>query len=220
MKANAIRKAVAIAAVATSLILGGCASSLTGVGGTERFACQAPTGAQCASISGVYANARMLASPPVHQGISLARTPETHRLAEQHRNALYPLSQALDPSAHPTPPSAPVPEAAVPKPRALSDSDSDSGAGAGTNTPPSPASLRAPPRVVRLWIAPWEDSDGDLHEASLVHVVVDTGRWLIERVRPAARSRLDLARPPVGYATPPAPGTGTKPPADTSATEP
>jgi conjugal transfer pilus assembly protein TraV len=55
--------------------------------------------------------------------------------------------------------------------------------------------------VIRLWIAPWEDADGDLHEASLVHVVVDTGRWLIERVRPAPRSKLDLAAPPL---TPPA----------------
>jgi conjugal transfer pilus assembly protein TraV len=222
VRTTAIRMAAAIAAGATSLFLGGCASSLTGVGGTELFACQAPTGAQCTSISGVYANARMLAGPPVHQGTSLARTPEVHRLREQHRNALYPLSQGFASSARPTPPGplpgAPLTEAALPKPRALSDSDSDPGA--GTNTPPSPASLRAPPRVVRLWIAPWEDSDGDLHEASLVHVVVDTGRWLIERVRPAARSRLDLARPPVGQAMPPAPGTGAKPPADTSATEP
>jgi conjugal transfer pilus assembly protein TraV len=218
VRTTAIRIAAAIAAGATSLLLGGCASSLTGVGATERFACQAPTGAQCTSISGVYANARMLAGSPVHQGTSLARTPEVHRLAEQHRNALYPLSQGVASSASSTPPAplpgAPLTDAALPTPRALSDS------GAGTNTPPSPASLRAPPRVVRLWIAPWEDSDGDLHEASLVHIVVDTGRWLIERVRPAARSRLDLARPPISHTTPLAPGTGAKPPADTSAMEP
>ena len=63
--------------------------------------------------------------------------------------------------------------------------------------------MRSEPRVLRLWIAPWEDSDGDLHDASLVHVVVDTGRWLIERVRPVPRNRLDGITPPTAMATPP-----------------
>jgi conjugal transfer pilus assembly protein TraV len=55
---------------------------------------------------------------------------------------------------------------------------------------------------LRLWIAPWEDSDGDLHDASFVHVVVDTGRWLIERVRPVPLNRLDGITPPTATATP------------------
>ena len=63
--------------------------------------------------------------------------------------------------------------------------------------------LRTEPRVLRLWIAPWEDSDGDLHDAALVHVVVDTGRWLIERVRPVPRDRLGGITPPTAMATPP-----------------
>ena len=79
---------------------------------------------------------------------------------------------------------------------------------------------------MRLWIAPWEDADGDLHDASFVHVVVDTGRWLIERVRPAPRSRLDVATPPVAppIAPPIAPSTAPAPearsPADLAPTEP
>ena len=44
-------------AVASAIILGGCASSLSGVGGTQSYACKAPIGAQCTSVSGVYANA-------------------------------------------------------------------------------------------------------------------------------------------------------------------
>jgi len=56
--------------------------------------------------------------------------------------------------------------------------------------------------VLRLWIAPWEDADGDLHEASVVHVLVDTGRWLIERVLPANRQRVDAVRPPIPSAAP------------------
>jgi len=35
----------------------GCASNLSGIGGAEQYACRAPVGAQCTSVSGVYANA-------------------------------------------------------------------------------------------------------------------------------------------------------------------
>jgi conjugal transfer pilus assembly protein TraV len=73
---------------------------------------------------------------------------------------------------------------------------------------------------MRLWIAPWEDADGDLHDASFVHVVVDTGRWLIERVRPAPRSRLDMAKPPLTLSAPPAPSPDAKPSSDLTPTEP
>jgi conjugal transfer pilus assembly protein TraV len=36
---------------------------------------------------------------------------------------------------------------------------------------------------LRLWIAPWEDSEGDLHDQSYVYVVADPGRWVIEHNR-------------------------------------
>jgi conjugal transfer pilus assembly protein TraV len=56
--------------------------------------------------------------------------------------------------------------------------------------------------VLRLWIAPWEDADGDLHEAAVVHVLVDTGRWLIERVVPSNQNRIDAVRPPAPSTAP------------------
>ncbi len=62
---------------------------------------------------------------------------------------------------------------------------------------PSGSVVRSNPRVLRLWIAPWEDGDGDLHEESTVHVLVDNGRWLIDPVRAASRSRLDAVAPPL-----------------------
>jgi conjugal transfer pilus assembly protein TraV len=73
------------------------------------------------------------------------------------------------------------------------------------------SSLRSNPRLLRLWIAPWEDADGDLHEQALVHVVVDSGRWLIEHVRPATGSRVDGVAPPVSLTQEPSP---TKAPAE------
>lgn len=74
--------------------------------------------------------------------------------------------------------------------------------------PPAPGTashaVRSNPRLLRVWIAPWEDSDGDLHEAGYVHMVVDTGRWLIEHVRPARRGNVDGVTPPVAPAAEPA----------------
>lgn len=74
--------------------------------------------------------------------------------------------------------------------------------------PPAPGTVshavRSNSRLLRVWIAPWEDSDGDLHEAGYVHMVVDTGRWLIEHVRPARRGNVDGVTPAVAPAAEPA----------------
>lgn len=159
-------------AFATALIfalaLSGCASTLSGVGGADGYACKAPEGALCTSVSGVYANTAQGMPKP-------AQLPE-----KQSPPAIYGATSI-----------APDRTAAV-----------------------SSGTIRSNPRVLRLWIAPWEDADGDLHEAALVHVVVDTGRWLIEHVRPAGRSRMDGVAPPVSSAQDPslAKAPGDKPP--------
>lgn len=40
--------------------------------------------------------------------------------------------------------------------------------------------IRLPPRVIRIWIAPWEDADGDLHQPSFIYSEISPkrGRWL------------------------------------------
>ena len=182
----------------TTAMLSGCASSLSGVGGTQSYACKAPIGAQCTSVSGVYANS----GPAGHRAVS-----EALRLQQ----GLLATASAPDParntqsSATPSASTAPA-----------------SGVLANAAKSTTPAALRSPPRVMRLWIAPWEDADGDLHDASSIHVVVDTGRWLIERVRPAPRSRLDFATPPVAPSIAPsaAPAPEAKSPTDFTPTEP
>ena len=149
----------------TTIVLSGCASSLSGVGGTQSYACKAPTGAQCTSVSGVYANA----NPFITRSLQEALPPKS--FLNKTRQAMH---------------NSPTPAPVTPAPDA-----------SAVATAPTPAALRSPARVMRLWIAPWEDADGDLHAASFVHVVVDTGRWLIDRVRPAARPKLDIATPPL-----------------------
>ena len=47
-------------------------------------------------------------------------------------------------------------------------------------TPNSGDPIRMPPLVLRVWIAPWEDTDGDLHDQHYFYTVVHQGKWLIE----------------------------------------
>lgn len=138
-------------------LLAGCASSLSGVGGGERYACQAPAGTQCSSVSGTYANALQLF---------------TAKLQDQ-----------------------PAPEGGYVR---AGDSSKPVAVGPRTAAPPTVTaalnntaneSLRTPERVLKLWIAPWEDSDGDLHAASHVYVLIEHGRWRIEHVQPARSPR-------------------------------
>jgi len=167
--------------LATTIVLSGCASSLSGVGGTQSYACKAPIGAQCTSVSGVYANANPVAARAVH-------------------DAALPSQNLLATMAGPTP--SRQTKTATPAMATGGSMPPASAASADATAAPTPAALRSAPRVMRLWIAPWEDADGDLHDASFVHVVIDTGRWLIDRVRPAARAKLDIATPPL---SPPSP---------------
>jgi conjugal transfer pilus assembly protein TraV len=56
------------------------------------------------------------------------------------------------------------------------------------------APLRNAPRVLRIWIAPYEDSDGDLRDQSHMYVTVDPGTWQIEHARRAIRERFAPVR--------------------------
>ena len=166
-----IRAAIAPPLLAV-LALSGCASTLSGVGGADGYACKAPEGAMCTSVSGVYANSKQGTSKPAK-----------------------PVEKA--------------PTSAAPAIYGASSIAPGIPSGAATG------SIRSTPRVLRLWVAPWEDADGDLHEESLVHMVVDTGRWLIEHVRTAPRSRIEGVAPRTTPITPVAPEPATKAPVET-----
>ena len=132
--------------------LAGCASMLSGVGGTDTYACKAPQGVLCTSVAGVYANSI------------------ENNLPSQRRE-----KSPAAPVMKSTPPARP---AAAPAP------------------PGDGAALRSSPRILRVWIAPWEDSDGDLHDQSFLYVLIDTGRWLIEHQRSAIRNEfMPIASP-------------------------
>jgi len=39
--------------------------------------------------------------------------------------------------------------------------------------------VRVPPKIIRVWIAPWEDADGDLHQPEYIYseITDKRGRW-------------------------------------------
>lgn len=64
-------------------------------------------------------------------------------------------------------------------------------------SPPTVLPLRSNNRLLRLWIKPWEDRDGDLHDQSFVYVQIDDGRWLIEHAQRQIREAYAPIRPPL-----------------------
>jgi hypothetical protein len=51
--------------------------------------------------------------------------------------------------------------------------------GAALPRPEDPAALRVPARVMRIWIAPWEDSRGDLHAPGYLYTEIEPRRWAL-----------------------------------------
>ncbi len=69
--------------------------------------------------------------------------------------------------------------------------------------------IRLPPIILRIWTAPWEDSDGDLHKPGYIYTEIDQrrGRWLFGETEASSVSSL---RNPV-YSSSPS-GLGQKKP--------
>jgi conjugal transfer pilus assembly protein TraV len=150
-------RAILIAPLAAA-ILGGCASTLSGMSGESQFACKAPDGVTCSSLSGVHANAVAGNLPG---------------LRKSDHSTVADTAQASTGAIHGS-----VPESGSP--------------------------VRAQSRTLRVWIAPWEDREGDLHDQSYIYVVADHGRWQIEhnRMRIVDRYRPTFASPSNGKVAP------------------
>ncbi len=82
-----------------ALALGGCAANLSGLGGGSKYACKAPEGVTCDSVSGTYANA-------IHNNL-----PSQRQQAQQQPDALT----VSPPPAARRVPLAPAPAIAVPE---------------------------------------------------------------------------------------------------------
>jgi conjugal transfer pilus assembly protein TraV len=123
--------------------------NLAGLEGKSEFACKAPDGVVCTSVSGVYANA-LAGALPSQQSQDQSQNPDQ---AKATREAVE----------------------GEPKPYAATVSV--------TSTPAPGTPLLSPPKMLRLWLAPRLDADGDLHDASYLYVMWHRGEWQIEHTR-------------------------------------
>ena len=70
-------------------------------------------------------------------------------------------------------------------------------------TPYSGMPIRTPVSVLRIWVAPWEDKDGDLRDQSFMFVALNESRWQIDHNKEAI---IDEYRPTIRLL-----GDGNKP---------
>lgn len=163
LRGDAALRAVALAGM---LALSGC-SNLSGVGGESKYACKAPEGVACDSVSGTYANALHNNLPSQRQQQSVEASATTSAPSQSTMPRHVPLAAA--PAVATT----------------------------GTPIPTQVANpLRSQARVLRLWTKPWEDADGDLYDQGYVYVQVSTGQWLIDHVQRQIRDTYAPLRPP------------------------
>lgn len=60
--------------------------------------------------------------------------------------------------------------------------------------------LRTAPKILRVWVAPWIDQDGDLHQEGDLFLVVHAGEWAIGEAVPketSVRHKEILKAPPI-----------------------
>ena len=124
--------------------LSACAN-MAGLDGKSEFACKAPDGVVCTSVSGVYANTLAGTLPARQADHPQSVAPESATEIQQKGQVDTPWPYGA------TPPAGTAPAAGTP--------------------------LLSPPRVLRLWLAPWVDEDGDLHDQAYLYVMWHRGEW-------------------------------------------
>jgi conjugal transfer pilus assembly protein TraV len=155
----------------------------------------AALGAGCSSFSGLDAKGSFAC--PLPDGVTCLSVTEVY--GESLRGAL--------PGQQPGGRAPKQPSDAKPAPSAGAAAPSSTAYRTAHPAPPSSgAPIRSAPRILRIWIAPYEDSDGDLRDQAHIYVTVDSGGWEIAHTRRAIRDRfmairaLEPASPTAGRA--------------------
>ena len=150
-----------------SLFLTGCASTMSGLGeSSSSFSCKAPEGVTCTSVTGIYANAAQHNLPALTQAknVSDKTSDKTAKTPSYYGDKQVPLDPTSAVESNKMPPIA-------------------------MNTPQSGDPIRSQPLTLRIWLAPWIDADGDLHDQRYIYTTVHNGEWLIEANQAAIKDR-------------------------------
>ena len=166
-----LRVHAVVTTLAASVLATGC-GSITGLDGQSGYSCKAPDGVKCDSVSGNYHNAIQNNLPSQRRAPTSSGGAEAPPALPAHQAGAFSVST---PSASTVSVSNPAMSTAVRTSITVEP------------TPHHAAPLRASPRVMRLWIKPWEDLDRDLNGEAMVYVQVDNGRWLVDHVQRQTR---------------------------------
>jgi len=188
--------ALAMAAAA----LAGC-SNLSGLDASDKFACSAPTtGMSCTSVSNIYASAKANTLPGQRRVSSFSDFNELPPIVPE------PRGKRTRGSVTPAAPAATSAESASARLQRNYDTPGNAAqvALAGVtpktspktmNAPNSGMPMRTPERILRVWLAPFEDQEGDLHDQQYFYVTVNNGAWSLEANKLNIRSRFQQVYP-------------------------
>jgi conjugal transfer pilus assembly protein TraV len=147
---------------------------MSGLGeSSSSFACKAPEGVTCKSVTGIYSNAAQHNLPA-----QMAKSKDAAAVVIEDKSVK--LNSYYDDKARGD-------QLALLNPSKSSEL---------TKMPPSlmttPQSgdpIRSLPLTLRIWLAPWVDADGDLHDQHYVYTTVHNGEWLIEANQAAIKDK-------------------------------
>lgn len=173
---------IKVAIAAAVAVLSGCSStSLSGIGGESSFSCAAPEGVSCMSVTGININATKKTLP------AMRRTPEDEAAGLARKDKpLRTVFGAPDESGERGFSAGVSGEEPTRGTRPRGDQVATAGPPAGMvspaqmETPFSGQPIRSAPKILRIWMAPFEDNEQDLHDQRYLYVTVNQGRWLIE----------------------------------------
>lgn len=143
-----------ITLVAAASVLSACGTMTGFTDSGSKFACKAPPGVACTSVTGVYANAQQNNLPAQQQS---RPRPAMASYTVPNGGAAFPIVAAGMP-------------------------------------------IRSQARMLRIWVAPWRDEDDTLHDQSYMYVMVDPGKWLVERSRESTVKKTMTRLRPMGHA--------------------
>lgn len=169
-----MNRQIALAITLAASSLAGCAN-YSGLDADSNFACKAPDGVTCMSVSGIYANAKASNLPGQRKRDEGSTGEKGHQPKAEERPVQHNYNSPEMNLAK-----AVGGEKASPKSMSAQNSGSP---------------LRTPERILRVWLAPFEDQEGDLHDQKYFYVTVTPGAWTIEANRVNIRSKFQQIYP-------------------------
>jgi len=118
-------------------------------GGSSRYGCPAKSGHSCKSVSEVYAETT---SGAENASLPLRKPRENKKSARTKKK--FPKGMRF---------------------HAEKDTRGDEDASRAEDAMP----VYIPPRVIRLWVAPWQDARGVFHSEKYIYVLAGRGKWSI-----------------------------------------